>query len=261
MRTRSLTHLLGAGLCIWLMGLLAVPSFATAGGVIQPCGPHLERVKEFKGHASFTFDGDAQGEFPGTADVESIFMQHNVLGVDVHLKKVVLERGRAVFAGPATGGGVGIHDSLADQDSGFGGTLTFEGSLSKKGRARGQAYVVLNRHRKHCAYAFGMSWGARAQYSGNPEVEPDPVVGGAAVSTPEKIPDSLKLSGDQGLPTFLSCLHNKDFSCSDLYGGWTTDFATLALCHSIVAVGCEDDETTPVGAAQVNWFVKPVYEK
>jgi hypothetical protein len=261
MRTRVLSRHFAGAFCLALVGLLATPSFASAGGVIQPCGPHLEHVREFKGHASFIFDESVQGELPGTTEFESISMQHHVLGVDVVLKKVVLENGRALFKGPATGGGVGIHDSLANQDSGFGGFLKFEGALHKKGAARGGASLILNRHKKHCDYAFGLSWAARAQYMGNPEVEPITVVRGGTVSAPEKIPDSLKLSGDQSLPTYLACLNVKEHSCSDLSGGWTNDFATLSLCHSIVAVGCEDDETTPLGAAEVNWYLKPVYEK
>jgi hypothetical protein len=260
--SRRAAHLFGASVCTCLVVLLSASTFATAGQVLNACGPGLEHVKAFKGHASFTFDADAQGDFPGTADVEVITMQHNVLGVDVALRRVEFAHGRAVFEGRATGGGASVTDVLTDESSGFGGALVYSGgSLSRHGRARGHAALVFNRHRKHCVYAFGLYWSARADYNGAPEEEPSKVVGGSSLSAPEKIPDSLKLSGDQGLPTYLGCFNGREYGCSDLSGGWTTDFGTLALCHSVVAVGCEDDETTPVGAAQEDWFVKPVYEK
>src|SRR5262245_12405577 len=96
--SRRAAHLLAAGLFTCLVVLLTLPTPSGADlTVLNACGPGLENVKEFRGHGSLTFDGDASGGFPGTTDVEVITMQHNVLGVDVALKRVEFAHGRAVF--------------------------------------------------------------------------------------------------------------------------------------------------------------------
>ncbi len=75
------------------------------------------------------------------------------------------------------------------------------------------------------------------------------------------VPDSLKLSESRSLPAYLSCPDQTvPEACFDFSGGWMTEFVTLALCHSVVAVGCSSD-TEAVCTATFSWNLSPTFEK
>ncbi len=86
-------------------------------------------------------------------------------------------------------------------------------------------------------------------------------MGASASSGPLSVPDSLHLSQTRPLPAYLSCPdETAPEPCFDFSGGWMTEFATLALCHSVIAVGCSSD-TEPVGTANFSWNLSPTFEK
>ena len=85
--------------------------------------------------------------------------------------------------------------------------------------------------------------------------------GGVGIQRSVSVPDSLHLSHSRPLPAYLSCADETvPEACFDFNGGWVTEFATLALCHSVIAVGCSSD-TEPVGTANFSWNLSPTFEK
>lgn len=256
------------GLCAILAALATLPTAADASG---GCAPKLGRVKSFDGRAAVDFQTSATGEIPGSGGSETVVLDHNMDNVRFHLRKVAGHKGFrrgnvANFVGVPTHGDVEVSDEFANSGSAFGGTQTYSGPLlGHRPDFFGAASLAIDRRKSRCQYEFLSGFAVPGAFSGDEEIEPESHVGGAAYGPLRHIPASLKLHGVVALPAQIDCGEAEveglvSTACYEMSGGWTTDFATLALCHSIVAVGCAAD-TTKVGTAEFEWSVWPIFKK
>jgi hypothetical protein len=256
-RARGLALLLG--LCVSLAAL-ASPSTASASG---GCAPALGKVKAFHGYASLRFATGAVGVDPGEGGFQSIILIHTANSLRIDMKKERVTRKGAEFGGDARLGHVTVADTFVQSATGLGGSQSYSGPLGSHPSNSGYAQLRVDRRRNKCRYEFIASFEVPAAYSGDEEIDQPPSeISGGAYSGTKHLPGDLKLSFSGALPAHLSCVGTVLLvtACYTFRGGWTVDFATLFLCHSVVAVGCADD-SKPMGAAEFTWKLSPKFKK
>ena len=253
-RARAWAHRLILGFCVSMAACAAAPAGASA------CAS-LAGVKTFHGTAHMVFAVAASGEDPGNGGVETITLNRVATGLKVNLDERDLGKKDTLFDGKASGGNLSVGDTFNNSGDGFSGQETYNGPVTNSLPGYGTAFVVIDHRTNSCRYAVVVGYGATTEFSGDEEVKPPPTVGASASSGPVPVPDSLKLSDSRSLPAYLSCANETvPEACFDFGGGWMTEFATLALCHSVEAVNCSSD-TEPVGTASFSWNLSPTFEK
>ncbi len=251
-RTWALRLTLGLGLSLAVCA--AMPAGASA------CAS-LAGVKSFHGSAQMAFAVAATGEDPGEGGIETITLNRVATGLKVNLDDKDLGKKDTLFDGKVSGGNVSVGDTFNNSDDGFTGQETYNGPVTNSLPGYGSAFVTIDHRKNMCRYAVVIGYGATTEFSGDEEVKPPPTVGATASSGPVPVPDSLQLSDSRSLPAYLSCANETvPEACFDFGGGWMTEFATLALCHSVEAVNCSSD-TAPVGTASFSWNLSPTFER
>jgi hypothetical protein len=239
-----------------LAALAAVPTGASASG---GCAPSLPRVKRFEGTASVVFTETASGVDPGEGGVETIKVFRGASDLHIDLPRFKAEKNGVDFPGTAIRGVADVEDRFANTGTGFTGSLSFSDPLTSHFPNSGIADLVIDRRKNKCKYEFQLFFGVKTTYSGDEELQPPLAVSGAGYSGRRHLPNTLKLSDTLALPVVSSC--EKDglipFGCYEFSGGWTNDFYTLALCHSVGAVNCQED-TRPV---EFHWSLHPILKK
>lgn len=229
---------------------------ATAGACANPA-----TVKSFQGQAYINMALSATGTSPGAGGLETATLQRRALGLHVHLNEKLLgkAKGTSFFAGTMTGGSVSVKDELEGGEDGSESKLVYDGPLAKTIPDYGRAEVVFSR--KKCQYDLELSFGVKASFEGDGELDTDPEATVDLESGPESLPHSLHLADSGNIRAYLSCLSiTIPQACATFGGTWTSNFATLFLCGSVVAVNCKDD-TLSVGTVSVGWTLKPIMEK
>lgn len=247
--TRALAVTIGILACA-----VAVP--AGAGACANPA-----TVKSFQGQAHLILALVATGTSPGAGGTETVALQRHALNLHLHLADKVIGKkpGTSFFGGTMTGGSVAVEDLRESSAGGSEAKLSYNGPLTKKLPNYGRAELVFSRSK--CRYDLELSFGVRATFEGDGELDTSPEATGGMESGPEPLPHSMYLADSGSMNAYLTCPHTKFLqACYSFSGTWTTDFATLALCGSVVAVGCKDD-TEPVGTASVGWSLTPTLEK
>ena len=202
------------------------------------------------------------GEDPGEGGIETITLNRVATGLKANLDdRERRARRTPPFIGRVSGGTVSVGDSFNNSGDGFTGQESYNGPVTNSLPNYGTADVIINHRASTCRYDVTVGYGVMTEFSGDEEVKPPPPVGASAASGPVPVPDSLKLSDSRTLPASLSCADETvPEACYDFDGGWVTEFATLALCHSVEAVNCSSD-TEPVGTAVLSWSLSPTFER
>lgn len=240
------------------IGILACAAVvpAVAGACANPA-----TVKSFQGQAHLILALTATGTSPGTGGTETVTLQRHALNLHLHLahKLIGKKPGTSFFGGTMTGGSVTVEDLRESSAEGFEAKLSYHGPLTKEIPNHGRAELVFSRSK--CRYELELSFGVKATFEGDGELDTSPEATGGMQSGFEPLPHSMYLADSGKMDAYLTCPDAKFLpACYSFGGTWTTDFATLALCGSVVAVGCKDD-TEPVGTASVGWSLKPTLEK
>jgi hypothetical protein len=244
--TASLALCLGASLTL----ALALPS--AAGACARPGS-----VKSFHGHAHMQMAVGASGEDPGLGGTETVFLERDA-NLQLNLNEKLMGRhGAAIFGGKITGGSGSVGDAIENSGSGYEGNASFGGSLSSHHPNFGSAEVILTR--RGCKYQVLLDASMRTTYSGDEALKPGLLASISATSDRESIPHTLQLSDHNSLAVYLGCPASLS-ACFEFGGTWTTDFATLKLCHSVTAEHCTSDKK-PVGSATIGWSLSPIFKK
>jgi hypothetical protein len=250
MRRRSTLAVLAA------LAALAVPTLApsSAGACANPAN-----VKYFKGRAHMAMSLSATGVDPGLGGSETATLTRKAQELRFTLgDKLISKEGAVFFAGKVHYGQVAVEDSLVHSGSGLEGSYEFKGALGPP-PTWGRAEVAMSR--KKCRYELVVGWGVVTTFSGDEELAGARGAHASMESGPESIPHSLDITGGGNMDAYLGCDDKLiPQACFSFGGTWTTNFATLALCGSVTAVGCKDD-SEPVGTATVGWSLTPVFEK
>jgi hypothetical protein len=231
----------------------AVPSAASA------C-VNAATAKSFQGQAHMIMVLSATGTAPGGGGFETATLDRKAL--DLHLKltnKRLGKGGTVFFAGKIAGGAVDVKDMLESSD-GTEQQLTFHGGL---GALPDFGAAELAFSRSKCKYDLSITYGVNTTLKSEGELETDPEASADMESGPKPLPRSLQLAHSGSIDAYLSCVAGEaplPQACFSFAGTWTTNFATLALCGSVVAENCKDD-SLPVGTASVGWSLKPTLEK
>ncbi len=249
----------------WALRLTLGLGLSLAVGAVMPAGASacasLAGVKSFHGSAQMAFAVAATGEDPGQGGIETITLNRVATGLKVNLDEKDLGRKDTLFDGKVSGGNVSVADTFNNTGDGFTGQETYNGPVTNDLPGYGAAFLAIDHRKSTCRYAVVIGYGATTEFSGDEEVKPPPTVGASASSGPVPIPDTLKLSDSRSLPAYLSCADETiPEACFDFGGGWMSEFATLALCHSVEAVNCSND-TEPVGTASFSWNLSPTFER
>jgi hypothetical protein len=244
-----------------LLGLCAAPALLATPAALaaNPC-PSLEHLRGFHGNASIVgLSTTAGGEDSGEGGLETIELAHHVANVRFDLHREPLTKHRLhYFAGNATHGDVEIEDAFQNTGTGFSGRLSYSNPLTSHLPNKGEAGLVFDRRKKHCIYAFELSFQVKTTFTGEEEVKPDLSVTGSAAGRGKKIPKKLKLVGSSAVSIWDSCPAGDPQGCYEIGGGWTSEFFTLFQCHSIVAVTCGNKSP---GTAELNWSISPIFKK
>ncbi len=222
----------------------------------------LAGVKSFHGTAHMVFGAAATGEDPGQGGSETITLNRVATGLKINLDERDIGKKDTAFYGKASGGTVSVGDSFNNSGDGFSGQENYNGPVKNSTPQLGSAEVIIDHRKGMCRYDVVVGYGVTTEFSGDEEVKPTSTVGAAAASGPVSLAESLNLSGSIPLPATLNCPDETvPLRCYDFGGGgWTTEFGTLAQCHSVEAVNCSSD-TEPVGSATFGWSLSPTFEK
>lgn len=110
---------------------------------------------------------------------------------------------------------------------------------------------------------LALTFGVNTTLTSEGDLETDPEASIDMEGGPEPLVRSMHLAHHGSIDAHLTCAAGEDplpQACFSFGGTWTTDYATLFLCGSIVAVNCKDDEQR-IGGAAVGWSLKPTLEK
>jgi hypothetical protein len=158
-----------------------------------------------------------------------------------------------------TGGDVTVNDFLESSDGSEQG-LKYHGGLAE---LPDFGFAELAFSRSKCRYDLAFTYGVNTTLTSEGELETDPETSVDMESGSKPLPRSLHLTGGGSIDAYLTCAGGEapvPQACFSFGGTWTTDYGTLFLCGSVVAVNCKDD-TQPVGTASVGWNLKPTLEK
>jgi hypothetical protein len=266
-------HPLSRGSRSWLgCGLVlavAVGVLGIAPAAARAC-PSLAGIRAFRGKGSASFSASASGEDPGNGGVETVTLDRSnqnqrlrlagkVKGKTLHVGGKTIKP-PVVFLGGASGGEITIGDTFSNTGSGFTGSLSAAGPLKLPGA--GAAAIVL--YPQVCAYQLEFSFDEKTAFHGQVPIPSGNGAGGGVITPRRHIPGSLKLSGGAAVGAYYSGCSGAErpdeMGCYQFSAGWATDFQTLKLCNSVVAVGCgRDDEEE--GTAHVSWSLTPSFKK
>jgi hypothetical protein len=252
MRLRGATLRLTIGFWVSLAVCAAVPAGASA------CAS-LAGVKSFHGSAHMVFGAGAAGEDPGSGGIETVTLNRVATQLKLNLDTKEIGKKDTLFLGTVSGGTVSVGDSLNNSGDGFSGQESYDGAVKP---GLGSALLAIDHRKGTCQYGLNVGYGVTTEFSGDEEVKPPSEAGATASSGRFGLPDSLKLSAGRPLPAYLDCPpdETEQVPCYVFSGGWTTDFGTLAECHSVEAVNCSSD-TEPVGMATLSWSLSPTFAK
>ncbi len=246
-------------LSVALVAAVTLPTAAIASG---GCAPDLAKVKGFHGHGSLTYQDTAGGD-NGEGGWEKISLNHQADDLRIDMHREAVTKDGFLFVGMASHGDIEIEDSLVNSN-GLGGTQTYSGPLVGPRPNFGVADALIDRRKNKCDYEFQLGFGIKAAYSGDEDSdEPLANVSGIGIAAPVNLPESLKLHHTEELSAMANCNTPEDSpseGCYEPTGGWTSGFGTLALCHSVETTECENPNT-PLGGAEVEWSLFPIYKK
>lgn len=246
----------------------ASPSHAGARGAragAAPC-PGFAHVASYHGVVSASFTATASGSDPGNGGTQTIALDRKATNLKLTLGGKIVSRvpayaGATFFLGKASGGAVSVGDTFANTGTGF------KGSVHGGGPAvPGAAALAL--FPSTCRYQFGFSFGAHTSFGGDDAIHPGLSVHGSAYGPSRHIPPSsaLKLAGSVQVGVYETCRVSLPYEpppqdgCYVAGGGWTTDFATLFFCNSVVAANCKPEDEQE-GTAHISWSLVPSFGK
>lgn len=234
-----------ASLCM----VLAAPSEASA------CAS-LGGVHSFTGHAYVSLAGTASGPIEGANEDEAISLDRRVASLELKLNHRVRGKGEfaglTIFGGKAKLGSVTVQDRFSSgEDS---GEETYSGATLP---LISSAELFLDTD--DCRYALSATFGAQTKFSGEQGLQPGSGVSVSVDSDRNKIPQDLHLIGGVGPDAYLTCPGDPILTgkpCMQFAGGWSNDFAELALCGSFPPSGDCATKEEPVADGKFIWVLK-----
>jgi len=250
----------GRGAVRLVLATCAAVAALLAGPMTAGACPSLSRLRAFHGSAgSVSFSDTASGTDPGNGGIETVALNRSATSLHIALGgKLTARNGVTIFAGKTSGGGVSVSDAYTNTGTMLTGTESAGGPPDVAIPGAEAAVLVL--FPRTCKYQLLISFGVNTTFSGSEAVRPGAAVTASVYSPQEHIPASLKLSGSATIDAYYTGCRSgpipPEKGCYRFGGGWVTEFETLKLCRSVVAVNCEPGDE-PQGMATFSWSLSP----